>query len=326
MASTKLNNIYIKDAFTLAGPMETNGALTGYDLLMNDFYYHEKTFEQAEIKMQKVVMDNLLFRNHLVHSEISTLVGGDLSNQISTSSYAASNYPIPFIGCYSACASFIEGLILGSLSIEADKNGKSIVVTSSHNLHAEKQFRYPIEYGAPKPLTTTFTATGAVAALLTHEKCPIKIESYTIGEVSDMGCKDATHMGAVMAPAAGNTIMHHLMDLKRDINYYDLILTGDLGCIGAKILKEYLKRAYGIKLKHHLDAGCELYLPTQKETYAGASGPVTLPLYFFTKIAKEKKAHKILLVGTGSLHNPFFVNQKLTIPSIAHAISLEVGM
>ena len=198
-------------------------------------------------------------------------------------------------------------------------------MTSSHNLHAEKQFRFPIEYGAPKPTTTTFTATGAVACLLTKEQTNIKIESYTIGKVIDMGCKDASHMGAVMAPAAANVIMSHLTELERDINYYDLILTGDLGCIGSKILGEFLKRVYGIKMKQHLDAGCELYLKSQEETYAGASGPVALPLYLFNKVLKPKKKQKILIVGTGSLHNPFFVNQKLSIPAVAHAVSLEVN-
>ena len=33
---------------------------------------------------------------------------------------------------------------------------------------------------------------------------------------------------------------------------------------------------------------------------------------------------RVLLVATGSLHSTTMVNEKLTIPSIAHAISLEV--
>ena len=139
-----------------------------------------------------------------------------------------------------------------------------------------------------------------------------------------MGQKDATHMGAVMAPAAAKVLMSHLEEMKREVGYYDLIMTGDLGCIGAKILKEFLKRNHGIQLENHLDAGCELYLKSQEETYAGASGPVALPLYLFNKILKQRKIKKILIIGTGSLHNPFFVNQKLSIPAIAHAVSLEV--
>ncbi len=325
MVSKKVNNVYIKDAFSIAGPVERNGSIKNYDLVMDDYYYHAKTFEQAEVKMQKAVIDNLLHKNHLLHSDIDLLVSGDLSNQISVSSYAASNYKIPFLGVYSACASFIESFIVASELIESKKKANALCVTSSHNLSAEKQFRFPIEYGAPKPNTTTFTATGAVAVLLTKEPSDIKIESYTIGTVTDMGVKDATHMGAVMAPAAAQVIATHLNDFNRSMDYYDLVLTGDLGCIGSKILEEFIKRNYGIHLINHLDAGCNLYLKSQEETYAGASGPVALPLYLFNKILKEKRPHKILLIGTGSLHNPFFVNQKLTIPSIAHAVSLEVA-
>ena len=230
----------------------------------------------------------------------------------------------PFLGVYSACASFVESLIVGSEILENKKKGNCVCVTSSHNLGAEKQFRFPIEYGAPKPNTTTFTATGSVAVLLTKEVSDVKLESYTVGTVVDMGQKDATHMGAVMAPAAAKVLMSHLEEMKREVGYYDLIMTGDLGCIGAKILKEFLKRNHGIQLENHLDAGCELYLKSQEETYAGASGPVALPLYLFNKILKQRKIKKILIIGTGSLHNPFFVNQKLSIPAIAHAVSLEV--
>ena len=325
MASKKFNNIYIKNSFSIAGPVEKQGSIKDYDLVMDDYYFNEKTFEQAEIKMQKTAIDNLLNQSKLINSEIDLLVAGDLSNQISVSCYAASHFSIPFFGVYSACASFTQSLIAGAEFLDNKRKGNVICVTSSHNLYAEKQFRFPVEYGAPKPSTTTFTATGAVACLLTKEETKIKLESYTIGKAIDMGCKDASHMGAVMAPAAANVIMNHLTELNRDINYYDLILTGDLGRIGGKILNEFLKRAYGVKMKQHLDAGCELYLKSQEETYAGASGPVALPLYLFNKILKQKKHQKILLVGTGSLHNPFFVNQKLTIPAVAHAVSLEVN-
>ncbi len=324
MASKKLNNIFIKDAFSVAGPVERKGSIKNYDLEMDDYYYKEKTFEQAEIKMQRVVIDNVLQKNHLLNKDIDVLVSGDLSNQISVSCYAASHYKIPFFGVYSACASFVESLIVASELIENKRNAYAICVTSSHNLNAEKQFRYPIEYGAPKPLTTTFTATGAVATCLSKEKTNVKVESYTMGEVIDKGIKDASFMGAVMAPAAAHVLVKHLEEMKRNVDYYDLILSGDLGCVGASILKEYLKRAYNIKMKKYLDSGCELYLKSQEETFSGASGPVALPLYLFNKILKEKKYSKILIIGTGSLHNPTIVNQKMSIPAVAHAISLEV--
>ena len=204
MASKKINGIYIKDAFTLAGEKESMASKDNYDIIINDYYYHEKTFEQAEIKMQKVVIDNLMRQNKLTSKDISFLVSSDLSNQIAVSSITASYYNIPFLGVYSACASFIESLIIASEFLISKRKGYAICVTSSHNLHAEKQFRFPIEYGAPKPKTTTLTATGAASLLLTKEETNIKLESYTIGKAVDMGIKDATNMGAVMAPAAAN--------------------------------------------------------------------------------------------------------------------------
>ena len=324
MASKILNNIYIKDYYSLAGPVEKSGPLT-YDLVLDDYYFHEKTFESAEVKMQRTTTESILRRNNLEDKQVSLLVAGDLSNQISVSCYAARYFNIPFLGIYSACASFPESLIVSSMFLESTKNKYAISTISSHNLHAEKQFRYPIEYGVPRPVTQTFTATGSISSLITNVKSPIRIESYTIGKAIDLNIKDASHMGAVMAPAAADTLMKHLSELNRTIDYYDVVITGDLGCIGSKIFKEYIKRAYNIKLNKYFDAGCELYLKSQKDTLSGASGPVALPLFLFNKIIKEKKYKNILLLGTGSLHNPFFVNQKKSIPAISHAISLEVN-
>ena len=323
MSSIKFNNIYINDWLTLSGPLESNSKLKKIDLKMDDYYYGEKTFEKAEVKMQYVVMNRLLDRNRLKYDEISLIVGGDLLNQISATSYACNNIPISLLGIYSACATFPESLIVSGMFLNNRDIKKVLGVTSSHNLSAERQFRYPIEYGSPKPHTSTFTATAGISTLLSKEEGRIKIESATIGKVCEMGIKDANNLGAVMAPAAANTLYEHLMDLKRNLDYYDLILTGDLGCVGGSIFKEYLNRRYNLKIKNHLDAGCELYLKSQ-DTYSGGSGPACLPLVLFNKIIPTGKYKKILIIGTGALHSPTFVNQKSPIPAIAHAVSLEV--
>ena len=138
-----------------------------------------------------------------------------------------------------------------------------------------------------------------------------------------MGIKDVNNMGAVMAPAAASSIVKHLQETKRDANYYDIILTGDLGSVGSEILKEYMNINYKIKLKNHMDAGMQIYTESQ-DVNAGSSGPASLPLVLFNKILKNKKYKKILIVGTGSLHTPTLVNQKNTIGAIAHIVSLEV--
>lgn len=323
MASIKFNNIYIKDWLTIAGPLEKESRLKKVDLQMDDYYFGEKSFEQAEAKMQSVVLNNLLSKNKLTPKDIDILVGGDLLDQISATSFASTNIPISLLGIYSACATFPEGLIVSSMFLQ-DKNIKKILgITSSHNLGAERQFRYPIEYGSPKPHTSTFTTTAAISTLITKEQSKVKIEAATIGKVTEMGVTDANNMGAVMAPAAARTLNEHLKDLKRDLNYYDLILTGDLGSIGSEIFKEYCFRTYDLRLKKHLDAGCELYLKSQ-EVYAGGSGPACLPLVLFNKILPTAKYKRILIIGTGALHSKTFVNQKCPIPAIAHAVSLEV--
>lgn len=322
MASIKYNNAYIKDAFSIAGPLESEGQIRKYDLTMDDYYYKEKTFIDAEIKMQRVVIENLLYRNKMA-KKIDLLIGGDLSNQITITNFAAKYFEIPFLGLYNACATFAEGLIIAGNFVENKSIKNSIVITSSHNLNAERQFRFPIEYGAPKAKTTTFTATGSVGAIVTNEKSKIKLESATIGNVIDFDQYDATHMGAVMTPAAAQVLMKHLNDLERKADYYDVILTGDLGKVGVNIFREVLKESYGLKIKNHMDAGCEIFVRSQ-EIYSGASGPVTLPLVLFNKILKNNKYKKILIIATGSLHSKDTTNQKKTIPSIAHAVSLEV--
>ena len=323
MASSKYKNIYLNDYCTLVGPLEKESHLKKYNISMNDYYFNEKTFEKAEIKMQSEVIDKIMEKNCLKNSDIDLLVGGDLTNQIAITSYNAKKYNFPFLGLYSACATFVESLIVASNFLVLSSYKKILGITSSHNLTAEKQFRYPVEYGAPRPHTATFTTTGAVATYLSKKESKIRIESSTIGTPIDMGITDANNLGAAMAPAAASTLMMHLKELNRDIGYYDLILTGDLGCVGGKIFQEYLEKNYNICLKKYMDAGCELFLDSQ-ETYSGGSGPVCLPLVLFNKILNSKKYKKILIIATGALHSVTLVNQKLTIPSIAHAISLEV--
>ena len=289
MASMKYLNCYINDYCTIVGPMEKNGQLKNYDYAIDDYYYGETTFENAEIKMQKKIINSILSKNKLNDTDIHIAIGGELFNQIAITTKSFESYNIPFLGIYSACATFVENLIIASNMLSNRNIKRTLVISSGHNLTAEKQFRYPIEYGAVKYKTNTFTSTGAVCALISKDISNIRIESGTVGKIINMGIKD----------------------------------TGDLGNVGSKLLKEYLEKSYDIKLKNYMDAGENIYTKNQ-DINSGASGPVALPLVLFTKILKSKKYKKILIVGTGSLHTPTLVNQKNTIGGIAHAISLEV--
>lgn len=323
----KFENIYINETATVTGPYESNGRLSKYfDKSYNDLYFGMKTWEQAESKLVNDAIDILLNKEGINHFKIDAFIGGDLLNQITASNYAMVKEDTPFIGIYAACATSTLGLIIAANLVSSGLN-KVITFTSSHNNAAEKQFRYPVEYGGPKPKTTTFTSTGSAAALLSTKKKGIKLESGTIGKIVDFGINDVYNMGAVMAPAAAETIYTHLKDTGRTADYYDLILTGDLGIYGLKILKEYMQNEYGITLGNCNDTGLMLYDRDTQPVNAGGSGPATAPLVTYSYIfdqMKKGKLKKVLLVATGALMSQTMANQKLTIPAIAHAVSLEV--
>lgn len=316
------NNVYINNKYSLLTSTKMNPVIKdNVDLNIDNYYLNEKTIELAESKYQELTIEGVIKKEGLTNLDIDLLISGDLQNQILASTLAASKASISTLGIYSACASFIEGICIGSIYINNSKN-KVIVSSSSHNLVSEKQFRFPVEYGSIRKRTNTCTASGSISILLSNKKSSIKVESSTIGKVVQTNHKDTNDMGSAMAPSCAEVIYKHLNDTKRNANYYDLILTGDLGEFGSKIVYEYLKRKYNIVLNNMVDSGTHFY--KDKNIYAGASGPVCLPLYLFDYILKLKKYKKILVVGTGSLHSTLSSNLKVPIPSISHAVSLEV--
>lgn len=328
--TNKYNNVYIEDAYTICGNYENDGPLSKYfdKKYEKDLYFGEKSWEKAEVHLLKEANKKIIEKNKLKDSDIDLLISGDLQNQISASDYMARDFDIPFIGIFEACATSGEALVLASTFIESKMAKRVIVSTSSHNMAAEKQFRNPTEYGTPKPKTSTFTSTGAASILLTNKKTKIRVEASTIGKVKDLGITDVNNMGAVMAPAAADVIYNHLKDTKRKPEYYDLILTGDLGIYGKNILKDYMMTSYNISLgDNYNDCGTMLYDLDNQPVLAGGSGPVCSALVSFGYIYKEmlnKKIKRVLIVPTGAIFSPTFTFQKETIPSIANAISLEV--
>ena len=328
--TTKYKNVYIENTSTIAGTYEANGPLKKYfdKTYTKDLYFGEKSWEKAEIKLLKDSIDLLLEKTKTKENKIDLIISGDLQNQISASNYAIRNYNIPFLGIYNACATSAEGLIIGSNFIDGKKINNCIIATSSHNTCAEKQYRNPTEYGTPKPETATFTTTGAASILLTNKKTKIRVESSTIGKIVDKGTKDVNHMGAVMAPAAADTIYRHLTDLKRTPDYYDLILTGDLGVYGKNILTNYLKKVHSIDItKNYNDCGTMIYDVKKQPVQAGGSGPACSALTVYSYILKElenQKLKRVLIVPTGALFSPTMYFQKESLPAIANAVSLEV--
>ncbi len=316
------NNVYINNKYSILASTKFNPIVKeNVDKSFHDYYLKEKTIELAESKYQSSSIEGLLAKCDLKENDIDLLINGDLQNQILSSTLAASNKRISTLGIYSACASFVEGLSIGSMFLNNSK-GKIIVSTSSHNLVSEKQFRFPVEYGSIHKMVNTCTATGGVSVLISSDKSNIKIESATIGNVIQTNHKDSNDMGSAMAPSCAEVIYKHLKETNRSIDYYDLILTGDLGEFGFKITQKYLKKKYNIDFKNGIDSGTIFY--KDENIYAGASGPICLPLVLFDYILLLKKYKKILIVGTGSLHSVLSANLKIPMPSISHAVSLEV--
>lgn len=324
----KYKNVYLNETATVTGPYEEKGPLARYfDKSYQEFYMESKTWEQAESKLMEESIEILLNKINKSKQDIDVLIAGDLLNQLVSTHYAATNLGIPLIGIYGACSTSCLGMIIASNMVDKKQVRSAIVSVSSHNNSAEKQFRQPVEYGGPKPKTATFTTTGGASCYISNNQSKIKITSATLGTPIDMGISDAFHMGAVMAPAAAETIISHLRNTYQDINDYDLILTGDLGKYGKDILKEYLINEYGVEANNLDDSACMIYDLEKQPVYAGGSGPACLPLvtygYILNKMYK-KQIRKVLLVATGALLSQTSVNEKMTIPAIAHAISLEV--
>lgn len=325
----KFNNVYVENVSTIAGPFVIEGPLKGkFDREFKDFYDEEKTFEKCEIKELESAINILLDKSHHKVEDIDFAVSADLMNQITISNYTYSKFNIPYLGVYNACASMCESIIVASSIIEGKNAKRAICTTSSHNMTAERQFRNPVEYGAPKPKTTTFTVTGSTGIMLTSNKTDIKVTSATIGKIVDMGVSDVFDMGSVMTPSAADTLNEHLKQTGTNVSDYDLILTGDLGVYGKSLFKDYCKKEFNIDLKDNYDDSATIiYDFTKEDIYAGGSGPSCLPLVVYSSIIpkmKERLIKKVLLIATGALMSPTMCNQKMSIPSVSHAICLEV--
>ena len=323
-------NVYVNETATICGPYEKEGPLKKYfDKTYDDLYFGEESWELAEVKLVKDAISMLLKKIGLKKEEVDLVIGGDLLNQITATTYGASGVGKGFVGVYGACSNSVLGMIVASNFLEAKQINNALLVTSSHNMSSEKQFRNPTEYGAPKPQSATFTATGGASCYLSHDKEGVKVDCATLGRIVDFNQNDPNDMGRVMAPAAIDTLKRHFEETGRKPDYYDLIVTGDLGLYGKEIVKDYLLSVYDLDLDdNYNDCGVMLYdLENQEEVLAGGSGPVCSALvnfgYIFNEM-KKKNLKRVLVVATGALFSSTMVYQKQNINSIAHAISLEV--
>ena len=240
-------DVYVRCAATVVGKKEADGPLGEmFDVAVEDDMFGKKSWEEAESHIQEMAVDKLLIKSGMAASDIDYIYAGDLLGQLIATSFGLMRYEIPMFGLYGACSTMGEALSLGAMCINAGYAQNVIAIASSHFASAEKQFRYPLEYGNQRPVASTWTVTGAGAYIvgdkpLDKKKC-VLIKGITTGKIVDYGVKDSMNMGACMAPAAAELIESNFKDLDVDKDYYDAIFTGDLGEIGNRILSELLKR------------------------------------------------------------------------------------
>ena len=313
--------------YSIVGPKEGEGPLAEYfDDIIDDDTFGQKSFEKAESKLLYTAILRSILNANLAEEDINYLCSGDLLNQITSSGYAARDLNIPFFGLYGACSTMAESLSVASLIMDGGVANHVVAATSSHFSSAERQFRFPLEYGSQRHATAQWTVTGSGAMVLGTKGDYPYVRYVTTGKVKDYGITDPNNMGAAMAPAAANTIYTHLKDTNQTPEDYDYIITGDLGKIGKEITDKLLLE-YGYDISNnHKDCGEMIFDETQ-DTKAGGSGcgcsAVVTCGYFYKKLI-NKEIKRILLVSTGALMSPTSNFQGESIPGIAHAVAIEI--
>ncbi len=328
MQSLKFNNPpYILATANIVGKKEGEGPLgSKFDVVGEDDLFGENTWEEAESSMQKKVAGWAIKNAKLENQQIRYIFAGDLLGQAIATSFGLLDYNIPLFGLYGACSTAGESLSLGAMTVAAGYADHVLAVTSSHFASAEKQFRYPLEYGNQRPLAASWTVTGSGAFVVSNKESKVKITGITTGKIVDYGVKDSMNMGAAMAPAACDTIYQNLMDFNLQPDNYDKIVTGDLGYIGSDILIALLKEKGFDISKQHMDCGKEIFDQATQDTHAGGSGcgcaATTLSAYLLKELEKGS-LKKILFVPTGALLSTVSYNEGQSVPGIAHGVVIE---
>ncbi|WP_337098470.1 stage V sporulation protein AD [Paenibacillus sp. YIM B09110] len=320
----------ILGAATVVGPDEGDGPLAAdFDLIHPELDMQQKSWEKAERLLLEQASEFAIQKAGIERDDLQYYIGGDLMNQIISNSFAARSLGVPYLGVFGACSTSMESLALTAMIVNAGGAHYALAGTCSHNCTAEKQFRYPTEYGSQKPPTAQYTVTGAGAAVIAAKGEGPVIECATIGKIVDLGIKDPFNMGAAMAPAAVDTIQMHFNDTGRTPKDYDLIVTGDLAGVGHPIAKELLIKD-GVPMDDTVfsDCGLMVYDVKRQKVQAGGSGcgcSAVVTYGHLLKRLRQGELNRILVVATGALLSPLSFQQGESIPCIAHAVAISNG-
>ncbi|MBR5155677.1 MAG: stage V sporulation protein AD [Clostridia bacterium] len=321
------DTVSILSTAAIAGHREGMGPLAKYyDKILEDAQWGEDTWEKTESKMQKTAISRAVEKAQIDVKDIDYIFAGDLLNQCTSSTFAFRDFGIPFLGLYGACSTMAETLGLAASMIDGGFANLCAAVTSSHFCTAERQYRFPLEYGGQRTPTAQWTVTGSGGVILGKGDNLPCITHFTVGKIVDAGIKDANNMGAAMAPAAAETILTHFEDTNRVPQDYDLILTGDLGKIGKSILIDLLgQKGYDMSDNYN-DCGCMVFDINDSDIHGGGSGcgcgAITLCGYIMDMFRANEINH-VLFVGTGALLSPTSTMQGESIPCVAHAVAIS---
>jgi stage V sporulation protein AD len=323
-----LEDVRIQASAAVVGPKEGEGPLgSTFDKVYRDLYAGRNCWEEAERQLMEDAIRIALQKADLAEQEIDVILAGDLLNQNITATFTAEMLTIPTMGMYGACSTSMLTLANAAALVNAGYAKYAVAACSSHNATAERQYRYPTEYGGQKPPSAQWTVTGAGAAVVGMGGKGPRVTHATIGKVVDLGIKDPFDLGSAMAPAAVDTLTAHFQDLGRTPQDYDLIVTGDLAAVGYAIAKEMMAtRGYDMD-KVYDDCGLMIFSPEQ-EVFAGGSGCASSAAVTYGYLMEQLnggKLKRVLVCATGALHSPVSYQQGNSIPCVAHAVVFEGG-
>ena len=321
-------NVRLQASAVAVGPKEGEGPLAAlFDKIHDDMYAGQQSWEDAERQLMEDAVTNVLKKAAVTEQEVDLILAGDLLNQNITTNFTAEKLAIPLLGMYGACSTSMLTLATAASLVNAGYANRAIAACSSHNATAERQYRYPTEYGGQKPPSAQWTVTGAGAGLIGIGGKGPRITHATMGKVVDMGIKDPFDMGSAMAPAAVSTLEAHFKDLGRSPKDYDLIVTGDLAAVGYPIVKELMLAQGYDMVEVYNDCGLMIYSPDQ-DVFAGGSGCASSAVVTYSYIMDQLNrglVKKVLVCATGALLSPVSYQQGNSIPCIAHAVAFEGG-
>lgn len=319
------NPVAVTTTASVAGKKESRGPLgILFDETSEDDYFGKTTWEKAETELQTRCVKHLLHKKGISLEDVNLLCGGDLCNQITSTAFTVRDMGFPFLGLYNACSTMAEGIITAACMIDGGFCTNAVALASSHFCTAERQFRTPLDYGGKRTPTAQWTVTGCGALLLESAGKNAFVTAAQIGRVVDLGIKDANNMGAAMAPAAADTLKRFLRSSNTKAEDYDLIVTGDLGKVGTKLMLQLLEKDK-IVLENHADCGLMVFNEKQN-VQSGASGcgcgASVLAAKIMPQIASGQLKN-VLFMATGALLSPSTTMQGESIPSIAHLVNIR---